>query len=465
MNKNSVNSQTFYNILSTVIRTGISFFTIPIFTRLLGTEQYGLYSLYVSWYNVLCCVIALGCGQGIATGMYAFKEDYPRFRSSILLGGTIMCGFSTIIGVICYFIFSSIINYPFSIFLILFLESTAYFINGFVGGVWTYEKKAINNMILSILILGSTTGLSLLLLHFWRFGKESLYIARIIGVAFPTIIIAIIAWCLIFFQKPTGFIKEYWTYSFSFGIPTIFHTLSHQVLTSSDRIMMQWFNVNNSEIGIYSFYYTFVTILSAVLGALNNSWVPFLYDDLDKKNYCVLNKRVKNYVQIFTIVSCVFALISREVSKLFANKDYWSGMNVMPIIAVVVYLTFVYQFAVNYEFFKSKSRIIAYGTASAAVINIFFNIIMIPLWGMYGAAIATVLSYAFLAMIHFIVVMKWRDEKYPLVKRPLLYGLIAVLVSCVLFYVLADYWLLRWALSLVITIYLFVSVYKRRTIF
>ena len=462
----SANSQTFYNVVSTIIRTGVSFFTIPIFTRILGTEQYGLYSLYLSWYNVLSCAIALGCGQGISTGMYAFKDDYPKFRSSILVGGTLMCAISTTIGIVIFRLLSGIISYSFSIFLLLFLESTASFVIGFAGSAWTYEKKAAHNMVLSVATLLSTTGLSLLLLFLW--GKEdsnSLYIARILGVAIPTIIIASLVWCIIFFQSPTGYVKKYWLYSFCFGIPTIFHSLSHQVLASSDRIMMQWLNVSNSEIGIYSFFYSFVSILSAVLSALNNSWVPFLYEDLDKKNYCGLNKRVDNYVQIFTIITCVFILLSREVSKLFANQDYWSGMNVMPIIAIVVYLTFVYQFAVNYEFFKSKPRIIAYGTASAAVINIVFNIIMIPLWGMYGAAIATMLSYAFLAMIHFIVVMKWRDERYPLVKRPLLYGLIAVLGSCVLFYVLADFWLLRWTLGLVITLYLFVSVYKRRTIF
>ena len=46
--KDNANSQTLFNIISTVVRTGIATFTLPIFTRLLGTSQYGSYNVYMS---------------------------------------------------------------------------------------------------------------------------------------------------------------------------------------------------------------------------------------------------------------------------------------------------------------------------------------------------------------------------------------------------------------------------------
>ena len=461
----STNAQVSYNLISTMVRTGVGFLTMPIFTRLLGVEQYGNYSIYLSWYNIIICFISLGCGDGLANALYKYKDNYNSFRSSVLFGGTLMCLITTLTGLILYKPLSGFFRYPFIIFIIMFLEATAAYVINFTNNAWIYEKKASWNMVLSLVVLFSTTFLSLFLLWRWPLGQESLYAARVIGVAFPNILIAVVVWGLIFKSKPTYYNKEYWLFSFAFGIPTIFHTLSHQVLSSSDRLMMQNLGVSITDIGVYSFFYTFVYILNTILLALNNSWVPFWYEDLSNKEYPKLKARVYNYIQVFTVLSCGFLLLSREMAKLFANEQYWSGMPLIPIIVVVVYLTFIYQFPVNYEFFKAKPRIIAYGTASAAVENIVLNAFLIPRFGMYGAAIATLISYATLAGIHWCVVKKWKEEKYPFSIIPLIKGMLMVLVNCVLYYALADYWFFRWIIAVGMGLYLVMQIYKRKTIF
>ena len=464
-NSKSANSQTAYNFISTIVRTVISVITMPIFSRLLGTAQYGRYTIYLSWYNVLACIIALGCGQGIQTGMFAFKDDYKRFRSSILLGGTCMCIVSTAIGLLLYNPLSVFFKLPLYVYILLFIESAAAFVIGFSNLTWIYEKKALKNMIVSLLITISTTLLSLLFVLRWPGSPDNLYLGRILGIAVPNILVAVYVWFSIFMKQPTGYNKKYWVYSFSFGIPTMIHVLSHQVLTSSDRIMMDNFNITDSEIGIYGFFYSFVAMLMTILNTLNNSWVPFLYEDLNKKNYSKLNERVNNYVQVFTILACGFVLLAREVSYIFADKEFWPGISIIPILVLVVYSTFIYQFPVNYEFFKGKTKVIAFGTITAAISNIILNILMIPRWGMYGASIATLVSYIFLAIIHIIIVNHWKEEKYPLVFKPLMIGLLVVIVSSIIYYVLKDFWIIRWALGAALGTYLLVSIKKRKSIF
>ncbi len=463
--KKNANSQTIFNIISTIVRTGIGIFALPVFAKLLGTSQYGKYNVYLSWFNVLTCVIALGCGQGIQTGMYAFKDSYNRFRSSIFLGGTCMCLVSTAVGLVIYNFLAPFFNLPFLVYVLLFIEATASFVIGFSNIAWIYEKKAHLNMMVTLVLLFSTTILSLLLILKWPWNQDSLYLGRVIGIAAPNIIVAIIIWISIFFKQPTGFVKRYWSYSFAFGVPTMFHLLSHQVLTSSDRIMMERFSISDSEIGIYSFFYTFVSILSAILGALNNSWVPFLYEDLNKKDYARLNKRVGYYAQVFTVLSCGFILLSREVGAFFADQEYWPGIPLIPILVIVVYCTFMYQFPVNYEFFKGKPKIIAFGTLFAAGENIIINAILIPRHGMYGAVIATLISYITLAIVHIVIVSIWKEEKYPLTLKPVYIGLIAVLISSIIFYVSKDYWLLRWLLGAALGGFILYSIKKRKSIF
>ena len=464
-NSKSANSQTAFNFISTIVRTVISIITLPLFADMLGTVQFGKYTVYLSWYNILTCIIAWGCGQGIQTGMYAFKNDYKRFRSSILLGGTCMCFISSAIGLVLFSVLSQYFKLPIYVYLLLFVESTASFVIGFSNIVWIYEKKALKNMVVSLIIAVSTMLLSFVFLLNWPANSQNLYLGRVLGIALPNILIAIFIWFSIFSEQPAGYNKKYWLYSFSFGIPTMIHMLSHQVLTSSDRIMMDMFKLPESEIGIYGFFYSFVTMLMTILNTLNNSWVPFLYEDLNSKDYTKINKRVNNYVQVFTILTCGFILLAREVSYYFADSEYWPGIPIIPILVLVVYCTFIYQFPVNYEFYKGKTRIIAFGTITAAILNIVLNIIMIPSWGMYGAAIATVISYAILAIIHIIIVNKWKEDKYPLTFKPIIIGLLVVLISSIIYYALKDYWLIRWSIGALLGCYLLVSVTKRKSIF
>lgn len=458
------NSQTFFNFLSTIISSGIAFITMPIFTRMLGTEQYGLYSIYHAWLNIFICFIGLNVFSSIGTGRLKYQDRYVEFRSSILLEGTIGGVAIGLVLTCLYPLIKPAFGYDIAIFVLLIMNALAHYITAFANTCWVYEKKAAKNMVISSLLLISISAVSIYLLATWTSDKPLFY-GRVFGNAIPHVIIAIVVWIWLFLEKPSGYKKEYWMYGLHFGLPMVFHLLSHQVLGQSDRLMMKWFLISNSEIGIYSFFYSFVAILTTILNALNTSWCPFLYDDLARENYDILNKKVIHYVQIFTTMCLGFLLLSHEVMKLFANSEYWSGAPLVPILVMVVYCTFFYQFAVNYEFFNEKPKYVAIGTVSAAVLNIILNAIMIPKLGMYGAAIATLISYAMLAVMHTIIVNTWKLEHYPLSLKPVFIGMLIVGIGCFAYFVLDDLIIVRWLLALTLGANLVISVYKRKTIF
>lgn len=283
--------------------------------------------------------------------------------------------------------------------------------------------------------------------------------------AIPQILIAVFIWISIFKTKHEGFNKEYWAYGLSFGLPMIFHTLSHQVLTQSDRIMMDNMGTPGSEIGIYSFFYSFTSIILVLRTALNNAWAPFYYEDLDNKSYDKLNVKIFNFCQIFVVLCCGFLMLSREVVKVFANDEYWVGVSILPIFVVMIYSIFIYQFYVNFEFYNAQPKIIALGTCITAAVNIGLNALLIPHYGMYGAAVASLLSYMLLAVAHIIIVHSWKLQKYPLTSAPVFAGLLVVIGFCVLYYVLKDLWIVRWLIGAMLGAYLGINILKRKTIF
>lgn len=460
----SINKITILNICSTILLQGITFFTTPIFTRILGSEQYGRYSIFNSWISILICVLGLGVTNTLATGRYQFRNTYYEFRSCILLFGTLISLITVGIPILLFLNpIADFLGYSKWLTILLFVVGLSHYVVGFIQGACIYEKKAVLNFGISIILSITSVVFSLILISI--FEQNNKYLGRIYGTAIPYIVIAFILWIIFFLKKPIGLRKKYCTYSLKVGFPVVFHTLAHSVLSQSDRLMMQRMNISDSEIGIYSFYYSFAGVIATILNVLNNSWSPFYYDDLDEENWDALKIKCKNYIELFTILTVGFLLLCREVNYIMGGREYWDGINVIFLIVLAFYFTFMYQFFVNFEFFHKKTQIIAIGTFIAAIINIILNTFMIPSWGMYGAAIATALSYAALFIFHSSIVMHMKEHQYHLKRRIFVPGILAVSGTIALFYVLADFWYIRWICGVILGIYELKKIIARKSIF
>lgn len=463
LNKNSVNKIAIINMISTILLEGIAFFTIPIFTRILGTEQYGYYSVYYSWVTIMACILGFGTGSTIGTGMYEFKKDYYRFRSGVLLFGTVLS--MGAISLILFFspVITDFLGYSFNLILILLFTSLAKYVISFFNSVCVYEREAVRNLMVSTTLSLTTVCFSIYFISADIF--EEKYLGRVYGTAIPYIAIAIVVWILLFLKEKTGLRKQYCKFAVTVGFPVVFHTLSQNILGQSDRVMMQMMGITSSEIGIYSLFYSLTMVLNTILSTLNTSWCSFYYEDLDAQKWDKIDKKCKNYIELFTVLTVGFLLLSREVSYLMADSSYWSGINVIPVLVFAVYFTFMYQFPVNFEFFHKKTNIVAIGTVSAGLLNIALNAVMIPLWGMYGAALATAISYVGLFIMHYLIVTHMKGFSFHLKAWIFIPGLICVCLCTVLFYVLADYTIIRWGLGIILGLFEIYRIYKRRTIF
>lgn len=459
----SENNVTIVNFASTLILQGIAFLTTPLFTRMLGQEQYGIYSLFYSWSLIMTCVMGLSMSAAISTGIYTFKDQYVQFRNSLLLFFTLVSICEVALIVFLRGFISSITKLDSQIVILVAITSMGRAIVSFAQTCFIYEKRVWNNFFLSVGVAVATVGLSVFLIL--QCSKETKYWGRLYGTAISYVLIAAIVGIVLFRKNPIGLIKDYCKYGFVVGTPILFHTLSQLILGQSDRVMMQTFGLPLADIGIYSLFYMLSAALSTVLSALNNSWCPFYYDNIYENKFDVLNTKCKNYIELFTILGVEFLLFSREVSYLMGGKSYASGINTIPVLAFAVYFTFMYQFPVNFEFFHKRTKIIAVGTVVAAILNILLNLIMIPVWGMYGAALATALSYLFLFVIHYIIVKSMKDYPYHLSVKVFLPGILGMIIGSVAFYTLSSLWYVRWGIGIALGSYELIRVRKRKSIF
>ena len=457
------NKTVLLNFSSIALIQGIAFFSAPIFTRLLGTSQYGMFSIYNAWVSVFSAIMGLGVGVALSTGRYHFKDDYYKFRSSVLLTGTSAGIIVVLLGVLAINPLSKLFGFGYWITLLVLITALSRFITSFSNTAWVFEKKPQVNFWVSLSISLLTIGLSLLFIL--TNDRQYGYIGRIVGVSLPYIIMACVLWVVIYKIAPARIEKIYAKYALGMGIPIVFHALSQTVLVQSDRVMMQHMNVEMSNIGIYSAFYALSSVLGTFLSSLNISWTPFYYDDLDAHAWKKLDKKCLNYIELFTVLSCSFILLSREVGLLYAGRSYISGISIIPILVFGVYFTFMYQFAVNFEQFHRRTSLIAIGTISAAITNILLNLLLIPIMGIYGAALATSLSYFVLFIIHLFFVKHLKGIAYHLHIRVFIPALASVLLCSCIFYFLGEVWSVRWGIGIVLLSLEAYRIYQRKSIF
>ena len=78
-----------------LLQRGISFITVPIFTRIMSTEDYGLYSIYISWYSIMTIFATLHLSYYVFNkGLVKYEEDKETFVVSLQsLSATVTIGF------------------------------------------------------------------------------------------------------------------------------------------------------------------------------------------------------------------------------------------------------------------------------------------------------------------------------------------------------------------------------------
>lgn len=457
------NKLVLYNTLSTILLYAITFFSAPIFSRLLGTENYGVVQVYNTWISFFTVVVGLYTRGTLSIAKVNYDEkEYVRYQSSVL--------FLSIVAFLCFFalifVFKPFIVRFFELgtgYLILMLfHSFGVYCVYFINARFTYEMKARTNLIISVTIALANFGLSYLLVEFGGFRNR--YTGRIIGMVLPYIIAGVAIIIYILKSGRTLYNKKYWKFCLPLCLPLIFHGLSGIICAYSDRVMIQKM-LGFTAVGIYSLAYNFANITDSIWGALHNSWDPFFFEYVKNGQYYELKQRSYSYIRLFTCLLTGFILISPEFFFLFASEEYWEGVFVIPVIVMSVYAIFMYSFASNYEFCFKRTDVVALGSVISGVANIILNILFINWFGYFGAAIATLFSNIILAIVHTFFVKKLVKERWVYNIKMFIAPIGSICVATVVFYAFFRVWMVRWILAVCVGIYMVWKIYKNKAIF
>ena len=463
--KKSFNRITIINILSTVLIQGLTFISAPIFSRLMGSVNYGVYSICVTWVSVFSTVFSLQTGSTIPVAPGVFPEkDQTKYQSSILfLSVSAYVLFS--LGMVVFLdSISQVLKLEKPLCILLLLEGFAQMCIAFANQKYTTEFKAGSNLVISL--LSTVLGIVVSLLLFQVIHESVNYYARILGIIIANGSIAVVFCINIFKNGRTAYNKAYWKFCLPLALPCIFHLLSGMILNQSDRIMIQQL-LGDAQVGIYSLACSFGAIINIIYLALNNSWVPFFFEFARNNEIDQMKSHARNYTELYTVLSIGFVLLAPEVFHLFASEEYWVGCEFIPLFVIAHYFTFLYSFPVNYESFCQNSRIMAITTMVAAIINVVLNYFLILRIGVLGAVIATLVSHIIQFLVHhFSARHLVGKKKYPFTMRS--FGglsLAFLLIASTCYFIGEHFGIVRWGIGIVLGSVELFRIAKRKSIF
>jgi len=457
------NRVVFFNILSTVLLRGISLFTAPLFSRMLGTEGYGIVSIYTIWVGVAAIAFTLQTNGTLVNARVEYPEDQQRkYQSSVMTLSLLFFLLCSAVVVVFLPHVAALLKLHWALVLLILFQSFGNYCVNFLNSKFTYEFKADKNMYTSVGITLATLVLSVTLILLMPEGYA--YVGRILALALVYGGMGVGICIYVLHQGRTFYNREYWTLALTLALPVVFYSLSDLLLGQCDRVMLQWM-MSEAMVGQYSLAYNFGGIMFTIFAALNNSWAPFFFEDMKQGRRSAMQAQARNFLEVFTVLSVGFILLATEVYHVFARQDFWAGTSLIPIFVTSYYLNFLCTFPVNYEYYHKKTKVVAVVTVSTSLLNIGLNYVLIRLFGVTGAALATALAHGVQLLAHYVYVRYvLKKGEYPFGIRIWGKYIVCYLAMVALVYLLPEAAVFRWGLGAAIGVWELWRIKKRKVL-
>lgn len=388
-------------MICNILQRGISFIVVPIYTRIVPSEEYGLYSIYQSWLAVLTLFATLSMWNYVySNGMIKYEDRKDEFTSALIgLSGIVSL---LILGIL--FIFRKfVIQFSgLSLYLILLMFTEIFFRPPFE--YWyarqRFEYKIKNYVIVSLLISIFQPLLCIFLVK----------ISDIIGLAHEgealitgksvcvLIAYSIVLVCLL--KKSLHlFDLDIWRFAFKFSFPLIPHFLAGILLQQSDRLMIS-IMCDTKSVAIYSLAYNGGMILFFVNEALINVIVPWTYKKIKKDDFSGFTQAAGMVVGLISIINILLSICAPELVAIMAPSEYSDAVYIIPPVAISGVFMCLYNFYANVEYYYEETKLVAIASSMSAIINIILNYIFIGIYGYIAAGYTTVICYFFYALFH-----------------------------------------------------------------
>lgn len=380
------------------------------YTRVMATGDFGGATLIQNAVNILVPIVTLA----VNSAALRFALDKNSNKKQVFTTGVA----TTLIGFLIFCLFAPVVvkinindfnmgQYAILLYLMLLGSSLRQLCQQFVRGSGHVKLYAIDG----VMATATSAGFTFLYLGAFHWGIYgyilAIFTSDMISVAFMFICAKL--WkCL---DLRHGLKKETAVPMLKYCIPLIPTIVLWWIINVSDQYMVTYFN-GVSLSGIYTSAYkipNFVIIFSSIF---IDAWQLSAVDEYDNKGKSEFFTKVfRVYSGALISVGALLIAGSRIITDLYLGKDYYDSWHYVPILVIATTFSCLVNFYASVYMAEKKSMLSMITAASGAVVNIVLNLILIPKFAAYGAAIATAVSFVTVFILRVINTKKFVNIK------------------------------------------------------
>ena len=387
------------------------FILLPLITKTLGAYDYGIWAQISITISLLTPMALLGLSMALVRFLSA-EKDPERIREGL---------YSIIVFVL--FTGSGI-----SFLVLLLSDPLAVSVFGDIttspyikAGSFLILLSALNQLALFYFRISQQTRTFAIFTIFRVFGQLFLVLALLLSgfgvmgviLAHLTVDAALFVVAMVRIITQVGFALPKFTYLteyLRYSLPLTPNSLIRWITDSSDRYLIGFF-LGVGSVGIYSAAYAIGNLVQLFITPIQFILFPTLsklYDEGKSNDVKVYLSYSMKYF-LFIAIPAVFGLtvLSKPLLEIFTSPEFVPGSSVIPFIALAGLMAGVFQIVINITHLVKRTQFNLVIHVIAAVINVILNVLLIPMIGILGAAIATTLSYLVMVIICTIVSFRY----------------------------------------------------------
>ena len=381
----------------------LSFFLLPLYTKLLDSSQYGLVDLYTTYQTLIIYVVYAQIEQAFFRFLI---DDRSNENNRKEISSTVITYYlltSIILGLI-FFIINLIFNikYCFLLYLMIILCSLTNILLQYLRGLGDNVGYSLSSFICAI----STVIANVIFLIYFHFGANGMLIGCIVGYIFS----------IIFMLFRTKLFRYYGFKFYNFitmkklllySLPLIPNALSWWVMSASDKIVV-FIAIGNTANGLLAVSLKFSTVYSNMYTMFHLSWTESASLNINEKD-CdkFFSDIINSMIKLFGCIAIGIILIMPFIFGILIDSSYNFSYNLIPFYILSAFFNVIQGlYSVVYIALK-KTKEIAKSTVVAAFINLFIDIVLIRFVGIYAAVISSIISYFVISVYRYIDIKKY----------------------------------------------------------
>ena len=411
--------------LGSVLSRSLAFLLLPLYTRHLSTEDYGIVAVTATVSSVLVAIFPLGLHGAVARFYFVTESDVERraTNGTLWIASIVAAGAMTLLlDRIGAALFASLLpTVPFDPYIRLAIWTAFLTILGLVPlNILQIQQRPRAYVVLSLGASLLTTGAIVTLVVWRNEGAYGYLRGSLIGglaAAVPFLVFGFRGVALVVRWDPLRAALAY-------SIPLVPHALAGWVLELSDRAILSRF-VTLGEVGVYAIGYQLGAAMGILIGAFTSAWVPILFRELAKQDPAAdreLARLATYFVMAFAFLAVGWELLAPHAIGWLLAPRYAASYKVTQIVVAAYFLNALYIIPIGLLFWRKVTWLVPLVTLGGGAANFGLNLLLIPRIGSIAAAWDTLVGYGVMLTLAWILARR----QYPF---PYEYGRL-LLITC-----------------------------------